>query len=81
MRREDEADEWARVTTAGSALNLRRWPSYNPNVIGQVPNGTLVPVLRQGTFGGELWRCVRFDGREGWVVGRYSTPVTRAAAA
>ena len=75
-----EADEWARVTTSGTGLNLRRWPSFNPNIIGTVPAGTLVPVLRQGSFGGELWRQVRFDGREGWVVGRYTTPVTRAAA-
>lgn len=76
-----EVDEWARVTTSGSSLNLRRWPSYNPNVIGSVPAGTLVPVLRQGVFGGELWRLVRFDGREGWVVGRYTAPVPKAAAA
>ncbi len=62
----------AKVTTAGSNLNMRRWPSFNPNVIASIPNGTMVPVLRTGTFDDRRWLCVQFDGREGWVLETYT---------
>lgn len=61
-----------RVRTAGSNLNMRRWPSFNPNVIGQIPNGTLVPAIRSGLFDGRAWTLVQFDGREGWIVDSYT---------
>ncbi|WP_353428742.1 N-acetylmuramoyl-L-alanine amidase [Paracoccus denitrificans] len=61
-----------RVVTAGSNLNLRRWPSFNPNVIGSVPNGTRVPAIRSGIFDGRAWTLVQFDGREGWIVDSYT---------
>lgn len=60
-----------RVKTGGSALNARRWPSFNPNVIGSIPNGTELIVLRSGSFEGRPWLCVLWDGREAWVVERY----------
>lgn len=37
---------------AASGLNLRRWPSFNPNVILSIPDSAQVPVLREGTFEG-----------------------------
>jgi N-acetylmuramoyl-L-alanine amidase len=63
------------ATGSGAALNLRRWPSFNPNIIGQIPTDTLVPVLRSGSFEGQPWLNVRFDGREGWIVARYTATV------
>lgn len=62
------------VDTNGDSLNIRRWPSFNPNVIGSVPDGTLVPVLRKGTFGGREWLKIFYGGHEGWVVARYTNP-------
>lgn len=61
-----------RVKTGGSALNARRWPSFNPNVIGSIPNGTELIVLRSGSFEGRPWLCVLWDGREAWIVERYT---------
>ena len=63
-----------RITTFGSCLNLRRWPSFNDNIIGQIPGGTVVTVQRRGIFGGTPWICVNHDGREGWVVASYTRP-------
>ena len=62
-----------RVKTAGSNLNLRRWPSFNPNVIGAIPNGELVPVLRFGSTSGPAhgWAKVLYGGLEGWVSVNY----------
>lgn len=57
-------------------LNLRRWPSFNPNIIGAIPDGAIVPVLRAGTFGGREWLCVLYGGQEGWVVARYAAEIT-----
>ncbi len=61
-----------RIKTAGSNLNMRRWPSFNPNVIGSIPNGTRVPAIRSGLFDGRAWTLVLFDGREGWIVDSYT---------
>lgn len=64
-----------KVTTAGSGLNMRRWPNtQNPNVIGSIPNGTIVPVLRSGQFDGRWWSLVLYDGREGWILETYTHP-------
>lgn len=63
------------IVTGGSGLNMRRWPSFNPNVIGSIPNGAVVPVLRAGKFDGRHWNLVFFDGREGWIVDAYTKPV------
>jgi N-acetylmuramoyl-L-alanine amidase len=67
---------YVRIAAPGSSLNMRRWPSFNPNVIATIPNGAEVPVLRGGTFDGRDWLKVIFDGREGWIVGRYTQSVT-----
>lgn len=69
---EPVSGEWVRVRVSDAGLNVRRWPSFNPNVIGSAPNGTELPVLRRGRFGGLDWLCVRFGGREGWIVARYT---------
>ncbi len=60
-------------TVSGDHLNLRRWPSFNPNVVAQIPDGTPVPVLRRGTFAGRDWLLVVHGGREGWIVASYTS--------
>jgi N-acetylmuramoyl-L-alanine amidase len=67
------AGAWARVTAA-SGLNLRRWPSFNPNVLASIPDGTRLPVLRAGTFAGREWIATAWGGHEGWVVRSYTVP-------
>ena len=63
---------FVQIDTPGDALNLRRWPSFNPNVLTAIPDGTVVPVLRTGTFNGRVWLCVQYGGHEGWIVANYS---------
>lgn len=67
--------EYVRVA-AVSGLNLRRWPSFNPNVLVTVPDRAELPVLRRGTFGGQEWLLTRFGGHEGWIAARYTQPST-----
>jgi len=64
--------------TGGDTLNMRRWPSFNPNVIAKIPDGTTVPVLRRGSFDGREWLQVIYAGQEGWIVSSYADPVTYA---
>lgn len=71
----DDAEAMVKIDAPGDTLNLRRWPSLNPNVIGTIPDGANVPVLRAGLFGGRQWLCVLYGGQEGWIVSRYATPV------
>jgi len=68
-------DMMVQVETWGDSLNLRRWPSFNPNVIAAIPDGAVVPVLRQGVFEGRQWLCVLYGGQEGWIVARYAAPI------
>lgn len=57
-------------------LNMRRWPSFNPNVIGAIPDGVVVPVIRSGSFADREWHLVRYGVHEGWIVARYAAPYT-----
>ena len=66
--------DWVRVMIQGS-LNMRRWPSFNPNIIGSVPHDTEVPVLMRGVFAGREWEKIIFNGQTGWVLGRYTFAV------
>ncbi len=68
-----EARTLAEIEAPGASLNLRRWPSFNPNVIASIPDGTIVPVNRAGMFGGRGWLNVTFDGRDGWIAAAYAT--------
>lgn len=64
-----------RVATSGGTLNLRRWPSINPNIIGTIPNGTTLHVQRRVTLGGRDWVCVNYGGREGWIAASFTIQV------
>lgn len=63
------------IDAPGSSLNMRMWPSFNPNVIATIPDGTVVPLIEGGEFLGRKWSKVIFDGQEGWVVTSYTAPV------
>lgn len=73
---EEQSQETVGMVTvrAASGLNLRRWPSFNPNVILSIPDGAQVPVLREGAFEGRDWLCVIYAGQEGWIVKAYTQP-------
>lgn len=69
--RAEEPYGWVKTNTPNGNLNLRKWPSFNPNIISTIPHGTTLPVERTGTFGGREWAKVHFDGMSGWVVKKY----------
>lgn len=68
-------DMMVQIEANGDTLNMRRWPSFNPNVIAAIPDGVIVPVQRSGTFGGREWHRVSYGGHEGWIVARYAAPI------
>lgn len=75
-----DSEAMVRIKVPGDTLNLRRWPSFNPNVIGAVPDGAIVPVLRAGLFGGRQWLLILHGGREGWIVSTYANPIIHTEA-
>lgn len=68
-------DEFVQIETPGTTLNLRRWPSFNPNILAAIPDHAIVPVNREGLFGGRRWLNVTFGGLTGWIVATYAAPV------
>lgn len=73
--RDVEPDALVAIEVPGSTLNMRRWPSFNPNVIGKISDGAIVPLIKSGSFNGRDWSKVLFGGQEGWVVSSYTAPV------
>ena len=61
---------------AKGGLNMRAWPSFNNNIITQIPHYEVVPVIKRGHFNHLPWLCVQYAGREGWIVAQYTIPVT-----
>ena len=61
----------AKIVVA-TGLNMRRWPSFNPNVIQAIPFGSVVPILDKGTFDHEGvpfdWLKVNYGSQDGWIV-------------
>lgn len=75
---EQQGADFVEIVVPASTLNLRRWPSFNPNVLVEIPNGAIVPVLRVGTDGAAKgWLKVVFGGQEGWIVSRYTKPAPK----
>ena len=68
-------EEFVQIEVPDDALNMRRWPSFNPNVMARIPDGAVVPVIRCGEFGGRAWLKVIYGGHEGWIVARYAAPI------
>lgn len=76
QERDPEHYDYVVVDAPGDeTLNMRRWPSFNPNVIGAIPDGVAVPVLKEGIFNDRFWLKVLYGGAEGWVVARYTAPI------
>lgn len=71
-----DANQLIQVDAPGDTLNLRRWPSFNPNTIAQIPDQAILPVLRKGTFAGRDWAQVLYGGQTGWIVARYAAAIT-----
>ncbi|SPH21005.1 1,6-anhydro-N-acetylmuramyl-L-alanine amidase AmpD [Ascidiaceihabitans donghaensis] len=72
-------DDLAMIHAPGDSLNMRRWPSFAPNVLQSIPHGTVVPIVRAGVFEGRDWIKVVYGGIEGWVV-KSHTKQTGASA-
>ena len=68
-------DEMVAINVPGDTLNMRQWPSFNPNVISTIADGVIVPVIREGLFGSRPWLKVRHGGQEGWIVKAHAEPV------
>lgn len=68
-------DEFVVIEAPSDALNMRTWPSFNPNVIAAIPHGAIVPVLKVGEFDDRQWLKVLYGGQEGWIVARYTAPI------
>lgn len=66
--------EMVTIHVPNDTLNMRRWPSFNPNVIAAIPHGVVVPVIRSGSFASRSWLKVRYGGLEGWIVARHAAP-------
>lgn len=60
---------WGTVTTDGSRLNIRSYPSLSGNIIGSLDNGTTVMV--NGETNG--WYVVDYNGIIGYSSSRYIT--------
>jgi N-acetylmuramoyl-L-alanine amidase len=71
-------DMLVQIEVGNDTLNLRRWPSFNPNVIAAIPDGVVLPVQRSGTFAGRDWHRVAYGGHEGWIVARYAAPIVQS---
>lgn len=63
-----------RKVVSPSGVNMRRWPSFNPNVLLSIPDGTEVLVQREGNFDGRAWLQVIYGGQTGWIVKSYTQP-------
>lgn len=73
-------EDLVQIETPGDSLNMRRWPSFNPNVIATLPDGVVVPVMREGIFDGRHWLKVAYGGQEGWIVATYAAPVVHSSS-
>lgn len=74
----EDKGEMVTIEVPNDTLNMRRWPSFNPNIIATIPDGVVVPVIRAGTFGDRPWLKVRYSGQEGWVVSSHAAPTTHS---
>ncbi|GAB1361993.1 hypothetical protein MASR1M32_12290 [Rhodobacter sp.] len=74
----EDGEAMVEIDVPGSTLNMRMWPSFNPNIIGVIPDGAIIPVLRTGTFEGRQWLRVLYGGREGWIVARYAAHIVHS---
>lgn len=58
------------ATINTEALRVRKEPSMEADVLGNLPRGEIVEVISQGEDG---WVCVDYEGEDGWVSADYVT--------
>ena len=63
------AIKWGTVTTDGSNLNIRNYPSLSGSIIGSIPNGAAVMI--SGETNG--WYVVNYNGITGYSDSRFIT--------
>lgn len=68
-------EEYVEIDAPSDTLNMRAWPSFNPNVIATIPHSAVVPVIKSGEFDGRRWLKVLYGGHEGWIVARYTAAI------
>ena len=56
------------ATIDTEALRVRKDPSTEASILGNLPRGEIVEVLDEGEDG---WICVDYEGKDGWVSGEY----------
>lgn len=56
------------ATIDTEALRVRRDPSTEAAILGNLPRGEIVEVLNESEDG---WICIDYDGEDGWVSGEY----------
>ena len=59
------------ATVKGGGLNLRETASLDARVLGQYPTGTWITILEKG----DTWHKVTVDGKTGYMMNKYLTPV------
>jgi SH3-like domain-containing protein len=66
---------WVVAGTDGAGANLRARPSTKAEIVAELAEGTPVELL-EGPISAEgmLWRNVRAEGTEGWIVASYVRP-------
>ncbi len=70
----DGQDEGLTGSRVIADANLRRWPSYNDNIIEVVPKGSKVDIIRSGHYqheqnAPELWYLIEHGSQQGWMHG------------
>lgn len=63
----------ATISTNEDPLRVREWPATG-EILGHVDKGRVVDVLQDN---GDGWPFIRFNELEGYVSGRYLTPVSK----
>lgn len=56
------------ATVDTEAIRVRQEPSTEADILGNLPRGEIVEVIRQDEGG---WVCVDYDGEDGWVSADY----------
>lgn len=65
-----QTESFGTVSTRGGSLNLRSQPTTNAQVIGRIPNGAAIPLLRKE----KDWYLTEYEQTRGYVSERYVTP-------
>lgn len=73
-----EVESTGTVKTTAVRLNVRNsCEVIETNVVTQIPNaGTTVPYYKVANANGTIWYYISYNGRLGWVMGNYCTPVS-----